>query len=299
MRFFWICIVVILLFGCNKTHKGEGDGTRHSISIDNERRRFQVYTPKSYDKSKEYPVMIALHGRYGNARNMAKMTGFNPLADEHEFIVVYPNGYKRSWNDGRGESPASVDNIDDVKFIQGIIGFLTANYAIDEDRLFVSGMSNGGFMAMRLACEMATTFRACISVTGSLAANFNCVPNSNVNILLFAGTDDELVPYGGGEVASSGSFSKGFEELLDFWGEQNACSDFTTEKLPKTTDDITEIEKLSYTNCADNTTCTLYKIINGGHTWSMGNNFFGENTTGVSSEEINASETIIAFCLDL
>lgn len=299
MKHLSLVLLVLLLFNCSRDYRGEGRSNRHSLQIDSERRSFRVYTPRDYDESKLYPVMLALHGRYGNPRNMAKMTKFNPIADERGFIVVYPSGYRRSWNDGRGEGPAAENNIDDVKFMKGIIGFLTANYAIDDERMFVSGMSNGGFMAMRLACEMSATFSAFISVTGSLAADFDCFPSTSTNLMIFAGTADNLVPYEGGEVASSGSFSIGFEELISFWGEQNTCVDFESIMLPKTTDDETSVEKLIYKNCDSNTKSILYKINNGGHTWPMGNNFFGENTTGINSEEINTSLTIVDFCLGL
>lgn len=299
MKVLSLILVSIFVFSCNREHIGEGKSNNYSFNIDDENRRFTVYSPSNFDANKEYPVMFALHGRYGNPRNMAKMTNFNPLADEQEFLVVYPRGFRRSWNDGRGEGPAAENDIDDVKFMKGIIGFLKANYPIDENKLFVSGMSNGGFMTMRLACEMSKTFKAFISVTGSLAKEFDCNPVNPVNLMLIAGTDDDLVPYNGGEVASSETFSIGFKDLLNFWGSINNCSSFNEEKLPQNHDDGTSVIKFTYKGCDNDVQNILYKINNGGHTWSSGNNFFGEGTTGVNSKELNASEEIMSFCLSL
>lgn len=299
MKIFYSFLFLTLVFSCNREHTGEGKNNNYSLSIDSRNRSFTVYSPMNFDENKEYPVLLALHGRYGNPKNMAKMTNFNPLADEHDFLIVYPKGFRRSWNDGRGEGPAAENDIDDVKFMKGIVGFLKANYPINENKLFVSGMSNGGFMTMRLACEMSETFKAFISVTGSLSTDFDCNPSTPINLMLIAGTDDELVPYNGGEVASSESFSIGFKDLLNNWSEINNCTNFTEENLPQNHDDGTSVIKFTHKDCDNDVENILYQINNGGHTWPSGNNFFGENTTGINSKELNASEEIISFCLSL
>jgi polyhydroxybutyrate depolymerase len=228
---------------------------------------------------------------------MAKSTLFSPLADEYEYIVVYPDGYEKSWNDGRGEGPAAEEGIDDVQFIETLIDEIQKEYTIDSKKIYATGMSNGGFMAMRLACELDDKIAAFSSVTGSLSDQYNCEPSRSVPILLIAGTDDELVPYEGGEVANSGTTSLAFDSLLGFWGANNDCSNFEITALPSTKDDGTQIEKMLYSNCENDKSCLLFKVINGGHTWPSGESFFGSDVVGLTSTEIMASREIVEFSL--
>lgn len=290
-------LILLVFIGCNREFKGDGDNMRKSISVDGVKRSFRIYLPSNYDESKSYPLLIAMHGRYGNSKNMAKSTLFSPLADEYGVIVVYPNGFKKSWNDGRGDGPAAEENIDDVKFIDMLINNLADNYSVNENKVYATGMSNGGFMAMRLACELNHKIAAFSSVTGTFSDQIDCTPDRSVPILLIAGTKDELVPYEGGEVANSGTTALGFQELLDFWATNNDCANFEETQLPETTEDGTQIEILKYSDCMNDKHCMLFKVINGGHTWPSGENFFGSDEVGITSQEINASREILEFSL--
>ena len=291
-----IVIAFIFLFiACNREFKGDGDTNRHNLIHDDEKRRFHVYLPKNFDESKKYPVIIALHGRYGNARKMPEMTNLNLIADEKELIIVYPNGYKRSWNDGREHGPAAEKGIDDVGFIAKLITFMNEKYPVSKKQFYAVGMSNGGFMTMRLACQLNHKIAAFASVTGGLSDDFNCQPGKHIPIMLVAGTDDPLVPYNGGTVANSNSKTIGFEDLLNFWGENNSCNNLIIEQLPIIKDDGIRAEKWSYDDC--DPTCVLFKMIGAGHTWPSGGNFLNEEHVGKPSYEIDASREIVDFFL--
>lgn len=297
MKWLVISVLFFLFVGCQREFKGEGKNTRKKITVNGECRTYRLYLPETYDSSKNYPLLIAMHGRYGNSKNMAKSTLFSPLADEFGFIVVYPDGYEKSWNDGRGEGPAAEKGIDDVQFIETLIETIQNEHTINPKRIYATGMSNGGFMAMRLACELNDKIAAFSSVTGSLSDQLDCQPNRSVPVLLIAGTADDLVPYDGGEVANSGTLALGFDSLIGFWGANNECLDFEITALQSTKDDGTQVEKIEYSNCEKDKSCLLFKVINGGHTWPSGENFFGSKVVGLTSTEIIASREIVEFSL--
>jgi polyhydroxybutyrate depolymerase len=208
-------------------------------------------------------------------------------------LVVMRDSKEFTFIDGICE----VNNIDDVKFIEALIAELEGKHNVDEKRIYATGMSNGGFMAMRLAWELNHKIAAFSSVTGSFSDQFDCQPDRSVPVLLIAGTKDDLVPFNGGEVANSGTTALGFDSLIGFWGANNECVDYEITELPSTKDDGTSIELIKYSNCTDDKQCVLFKVINGGHTWPSGENFFGSNVVGLTSQEINASREIMEFSL--
>jgi len=292
-------IILLLLFGysCNREFKGEGQTRKDTFTYEGEKRKFRIYFPESYNKNELHPVVIALHGRFGRGKQMEKSSLFNPVADENNVIMVYPDGYKKSWNDGRGEGPAADENIDDVGFINALINLVIGDYAVDDSRIYVCGMSNGGFMSMRLAHELEDRIAAFGSVTGSLGTNYNGTLDHAVPVMLIAGTKDPLVPYEGGEVADSGTESRGFEDLLEYYAANNGCDSLYVSDLPQVNDDGVNTEKWMYSNCDNDVQCILFKNIGAGHTWPGGNSVLWENTVGKESSEINASRELMNFFL--
>jgi polyhydroxybutyrate depolymerase len=297
MRYIILVLLLLVGFGCNREFKGEGKSSRDSFTFDGEKRKFRVYLPEDYDENELHPVVIALHGRLGRGRQIEKSSLFNPIADENNVIMVYPDGYKRSWNDGRGEGPAADDNIDDVGFINALINLIIGDYGVDDSRIYVCGMSNGGFMSMRLAHELNNRIAAFGSVTGSLGVNYNGTLDQPVPVMLIAGTEDPLVPYTGGEVADSDTYSIGFEDLLEYYASNNACTTLNVEELPEVNDDGINTEKWTYTDCDNNAKCILFKNKGAGHTWPSGKSSLGENTVGKESSEIDASRELMNFFL--
>lgn len=287
----------ILISSCKREFKGEGKINREWIKVDGERRKFKVYYPQNFDENKLYPTVIAMHGRFGNSRNTQKLMMLNPIADEMGFIIVYPDGYKRSWNDGRPDAgPASEDGINDVKFISELIDYLIEDFSVHPDSIYATGMSNGGFMSMRLACELNDKIAAFSTVTGSISADFEewCDPQKSVPVMLIAGTVDPLVPYNGGGVGKNNTQVLGFEELFDFWGNHNQCFNAQTTALPDQFDDQTTVEKMYYDSCSE-ASVILFKVIGGGHTWPSGGQYLNEDNVGVISEEIDASKEMLQF----
>lgn len=288
---------VVLGQSCDSEFKGEGKTKKQSFTFDGEKRKLRVYLPENYDENAIHPVVIALHGRFGDGKQMEKSSLFNPIADENNVIMVYPDGYEKSWNDGRGEGPAADDNIDDIGFVDALINLIIGDYSVDDSRIYVCGMSNGGFMSMSLAHELPHRIAAFGTVTGALGVDYNASLNQSVPVMLIAGTEDPLVPYSGGDVADTGTSSVGFEDLLEYFATNNDCSNLNVQGLPQVNDDGVNTEKWVYSDCMDEARCVLFKNIGAGHTWPSGDSKLGENVVGKESSEIDASRELMNFFL--
>ena len=230
-------------------------------------------------------------------------SGFHRLANQDGFIVVYPQGLDQHWIDGRDvNADEHRDGTDDVRFFAALIDHLASTHTIDRSRVYATGISNGGMMSLRLACDLANQITAVAIVTGSmwdeLAAT--CTPPRPVPILILNGTDDPLVRWDGGDVTIFGK-SRGevwsTEDTVAFWREHNRCpADAQISTLPDLNpDDHTRVTHTVYGPCADETTVALYTIEGGGHTWPGGAQYLHHWLIGRTSREIDANTVIWSF----
>jgi len=268
-------------------------------------RTYKVYYPLDEHREKSLPILFAIHGGGGTAQNLINFTRnrFNELADTDGFIVVYPEGFEKSWNDGRdvkGVVTAWDEDIDDVGFIVDIIDRLDEDLDIDRTRIFTTGISNGGFMSSRLLCDRSDLFRGGAIVTASLATSYvsNCQPSSPNSVLVMNGTDDPLVPYNGGQVVVFGQ-ERGevlsTDAYMQFLANLNGCDTIPSiTDLPDIEDDGTFVQIYDYDNCSSSK-LQLYRIEGGGHTWPGGIDFLGEGLVGLTSREFDACDVIWAF----
>ncbi|MGB1206857.1 MAG: T9SS type A sorting domain-containing protein [Chitinophagales bacterium] len=225
-------------------------------------RNYRVYLPTNYDDFAQLPLVINMHGLGSNALEQQLYSSFNNVADTSNFIVVYPNGIDNTWNVGFGD-PNVVTN--DVGFISALIDTLSANYKVDLNRVYSTGMSMGGYMTYHLACTLNDRIAAFASVTGMMAKPLlnNCTPDSTIPVLQIHGTEDPTVPYNGSVYATS------VDEAMTFWANHNNCigENIVTE-LPDTEDEGSTVTKIEYTVCDEDVEVTLYRINGGGHTWA-------------------------------
>lgn len=211
--------------------------------------------------AKPLPVVIALHGGADTMYGYEKKTGFDKLADEHGFLAVYPNGIAFSWNAGQCCGPAKVANTDDTGFVDKLIDRLTGSGLADPKRVYVTGFSNGGGLAYRLACEGPGKIAAIGVVSAALA--MTCKPDHPVSVMVWHGTADPGVPYnGGGRI--DWNVPKPFPPVshaIDFW---------------RKTDDLPAPHKPAYDRCqstgkgGNGTEVVLCKVQGGGHAYPAG-----------------------------
>jgi polyhydroxybutyrate depolymerase len=232
---------------------------------------------------------------------MDKFTGgLNPVADREGFIVAYPDGVDKQWNDGREIFAAA--NIDDVGFLSTLIDHIARRYNIDPGRVYATGISNGGLMSFRLACDLSEKVTAVAAVTAALSDDLlrHCSPSQPVSVLLINGTQDPLVPWGGGQI-KVGRQERGTvistPDSIQFWVTQNHCwgPPNVSWEPDVNLKDGTRVRREAYEGCRDGTEVVLYAVEGGGHTWPGGQQYLPKSLIGRTSRDIDANELIWHF----
>ena len=177
---------------------------RFKFMHDGIEREYLVHVPKSY-RGKPTPMLLALHGGGGDADYQADDSKYGLIGKSEQagFIAVFPNGYSRfksgilaTWNAGGCCAGAQKNNIDDVGFLRDVIHRMEKQASIDPKRIFATGMSNGGMMSWRLACEVPE-IRAIAPVAGT-DNTAECRPSHPVPVIEFHAVNDEMVNFRGG-----------------------------------------------------------------------------------------------------
>lgn len=269
-------------------------------------RMFLLYQPEIKKTQSTIPLLIFIHGGGGSARSSVKLTEnrFNELADKDGFLVAYAQAVDKNWNDGRkGDFAEAIEeNIDDVGYFRKLIKMVSENFMVDTNQIYACGISNGGFMTARLACEMNTQIKAVAIVSATMSEDFSlrCHPQHLPRLLVMNGTADPLVPYNGGEVTvfrQTRGKVIATDALVSFWCNTDHCNENPeVSSLPDLdTEDGTRVEKQIYRNNESNNEVVLYKIIGGGHSWPGGYEFFSERLVGKTCRDINACDEIWEF----
>jgi polyhydroxybutyrate depolymerase len=255
-------------------------------------REYRLYVPAIYTRtSGAVPLLLNLHG-YGSDNLQQENYGdFRPIADTANFLVVHPNGTidganNRNWNTfgPRGTG------VDDVAFLSTLIDTLARRYRIDPNRVYSTGMSNGGFMSYELACQLGNRIAAIASVTGSMTAGrlAGCTSGRPVPVLEIHGTADNTVPYAGGTALQFVAIPT----LLSSWVQRNGCNPMpVVTAVPdiNTTDGCTA-ERSVWSGGRNGSVVEHFRIIGGGHTWP-GAAF----VIGVTNQDISASREAWRF----
>ena len=259
-----------------------------TITHDGLDRQYILYVPGSYTPGTRAPLVLNFHGYGSNALEQMFYGDFRPIADTAGFLIVHPQGTLdllggTHWNVGWGAS-----SVDDVGFTIALIDSLSAMYHIDPERIYSTGMSNGGFFSYKLACELSERIAAIASVTGSMNINqtVTCAPEHPMPVMEIHGTADSTVQYDGTFLFAS------IESVLEYWVGFNACDTTPIVEQLEDTDpnDGCTVEHQRYPNGTLGAEVEHFKIINGGHTWP-GSAFI----IGVTNQDMDASQEIWRF----
>lgn len=271
------------------------------LVVNEEAHSYVLHVPPELDLNQQVPLLLVLHGGGDSAWQMRRYADFDRIADHEGFIVVYPQGTENRWNDGRVFDGATLES-DDVEFIAALIEHLLAEYNIDPEHVYITGMSNGGFMAFRLGCELSDRIAgiAPVTATFSLELAAVCAPAYPLKVLIINGTGDPVVPYEGGEVRGP-LFGQprgqihATDDTLYFWAQHNRCADNPDISLEPDTSptDGSYIETWTFTDCE--APVKLYSIIGGGHTWPGAAQQFPVAVMGRVNRDFHASEVIWTF----
>jgi polyhydroxybutyrate depolymerase len=231
-------------------------------------RMHKVYLPANF--SDNSPLVLNLHGYTSNAFQQVFYTNMNAVAEENDFVVVFPDGTTDQYGITFWNSEILGESVNDLGYLEALIDSMILNYNIDPNRVYMCGMSNGGFMSYYSACELSDRIAAIASVTGTMnnAILDNCNPERAVPVLEIHGTADGTVPYNG--ASSTGSFQTmmPIEEVVDFWVNHNNCmleSELELEDI--STSDMSTVTHFKYTGRDNGSSVEHYRINEGGHTW--------------------------------
>jgi len=255
-----------------------------SIMHDNMQRDYILYVPAMYNASNPTPLVFNFHGYTSNANSQMWYGDFRSIADTAGFIIAHPMGSLDNsgithWNVGWGSS-----TVDDIGFTAALIDSLSTNYNINQDRIYSTGMSNGGYFSYHLACNLSAKIAAIASVTGAMSQYTQtiCNPSHSTPVMEIHGTADLTVAFN--DIVSG----------LGYWRSYNNCNSIAdTTIIPDLVlGDGSTVEHIVFDNGDNNVTTELFKVINGGHTWP-GSNF--PNSNGITNYDINASVEIWKF----
>lgn len=265
------------------------DTTNGRLITSGEERRYLLYVPESYDPSTPVPLVISLHGFAQWPAHQSQLTGWTELADQYGFIVVHPGGlgFPKRW---RTEIQADGAPSPDVIFISDLIDQLERDYSIDPDRIYVNGLSNGGGMSSLLACELSDRVAAMGSVAGAYTFSWDDCPSTQpVPAIIFHGTADPIVPYGGGLAGDSRFIFPPISSWVAELAMHNGC-DSTPIDIPASGD----IGGIRFENCAEDAEVIFYTIDGGGHSWP-GGGYLPEFLVGTTTHDIDATRVMWDF----
>ncbi len=281
----WLLVFVIPgLNGCKPPSPQGGYDTglfRRYLDVDGTMRRYAVYIPENIENI-SVPLVFELHGGGVYIEDMTGESGHKTpyklwmeLAEREKFIVVYPEGLngaygKPTWNDCRADSRVS-SMADDVRFIDLLIEEISSQYRINRDKIYVSGTSNGGFMAQRLGIELHDKIAAVASVVASKPAVSECSDPLALPVLFMFGTDDNHMPYDGGYLGNPPNPEHGSvtpaEECIAYWVHINRTDTIPVYHLYPDLDpnDGGRVERFVYGDGINGAEVVFYKLNGAGH----------------------------------
>ena len=276
-----------------------GDYT-FSIVHDGLTRMYRVHVPQIYSAATPVPLVLAFHGGGGDMNYQATDKNYGQISksETEGFIVVFPNGFSKlnsgkfaTWDAGTCCASARDQNVDDVGFVRKIIGNVTSQLNIDHNQIYATGMSNGGMLTYRLACEMSDTFKAIASVAGTDNTT-SCAPKAPISVLHIHAKNDDRVLYNGG----AGKKFRDMSKVTDFnsvpatiskWVKLNGCNS-TPQRVLDTPGAFCD----KYSQCQGNVEVQLCVTETGGHSWPGGTKTRGNEPT---SRAISANDVMWAF----
>ena len=242
-------------------------------------RPFSLEVPRGYTKSTPVPLVVALHGYSSSGGDFVNWTGLARQADDRGFLLAYPDGTKdaqgeRFWNATAACCDFQASGVDDSGYLSKVISTVEKQYAVDTSRVYVVGHSNGGFMALRMACEHADQVTAVVSIAGEMTDDpSTCKPARKVTVLQLQGDEDGTIHYDGGDGATGAHYPGAVQTVQD-WRTLDACG--ATSTAGPSVDLVgnlrgTETDETSW-SCADGTQVDLWTMHHADHVpqWSTG-----------------------------
>ena len=249
-------------------------------------RTYQLYVPQAYDGTRPVPVVFEFHGYGSNAAQQVVYGDFRPQADRDDFLIVAPDGQDKGGRHFNLTGEAGLQN--DIQMVGSLLDLIEAQFCVDPQRVYSTGMSDGGAMSAVLACVSADRFAAFAPVAVVLYPTV-CDNTRHLAFMGFSGTADPIVPFEGGAVRCCGMpVLPAPSDAMANWGKHNGCdSNFTEDRIGS------EVRRRTWNNCQDGSAVVFYIVDGGGHTWP--GSAIPVSRLGLTTTQVNASQTIWDF----
>jgi polyhydroxybutyrate depolymerase len=250
----------------------------HERSLDHDglTRAYTIHVPAGLDSQQPAPLLLNMHGYLSNPIQQAQWSEMNETAGPRGWITVYPTGTNNSWNAGLCCGQAVSDGVDDVGFLLAVVESVASELCIDPDRVHATGMSNGGYISHRLACEAADVFASVAPVAGALGIA-DCAPTRPISVLAFHGVQDPLVSY-----ASD-------QQSMQAWAVVDGC-DSNSEQI-----DFDGGDHRIWSGCNDDVAVEFYTLDPMGHCWPSGWDVYCFAFLGPQSNAVDANTLMLDF----
>lgn len=271
-----IALAAVLLAACTGTSADpvpvrDLAGTTEVLEVDG--RPFRVQVPSAYDGARPVPLMLALHGWGSSGPRVAGQLGVSGVTEQRGWLLALPDGTvdsqgRRFWNASAACCNADAVDVDDVGYLTDVVAAVSERFVVDPARVYVAGVSNGGFMAHRLACERADLVSAVVAIAGTTAAGEDrCAPSRGVSVLQVHGTADGIVDYDGGELLPGWSYVSA-PDAVAAWRDRGGCAPAAREGAPLdavATLAGAETTRATWRGCADRSVVSLWTVAGGTH----------------------------------
>lgn len=230
-------------------------------------RSYRVHAPAGYDPATPVPLVMALHPYPGDGQEMSALSGLDDVAAREGFLVAYPDGI-----DGGFNAFVCCGDADDVGYLEALTEHLVQEWSVDPDRVYLTGVSNGGDLSFRAAVEAPGVFAAIGAVSGGFigarAAEADYAPTSPVSVITFIGSQDR--------------YAAQFEAGVQAWRERLGCAEVGPSP-ERPAGDVT----LNQSRCADGSDVSVYVVDGMGHAWpGLQTGPLAAPNTGVQATEL-------------
>lgn len=271
--------------GSSSTESAGGDEPAvvwRDLRVDGAARRYRLYTPPVLDDARAIALVVALHGSENSVDSFVEATELDDAADAHSFVVAYPEGTSLLWNGGFCCTSGRGSAAGDVRFLEQVIADVSGSRRIDPARVYAVGVSGGGVMAYRLACDRPELVAGVVSVSGAMSDD-PCDSSRPVSVMEIHGTADGIVPYGGGRVQGGATApALPAPAVVAGWAARNGCAGEPLRQV----DGLVTTE--TWSGCANSTTTRLVTVEGGSHNWYS-------TVYGLPNGAIDATAAVVDF----
>ncbi len=282
------CLIMLCLFTLMPHASAD------TIRVNGVERSYILEAPVS---AKNAPLIVALHGGGGSDKQLRRSTGLSPAANAQGVIVVYPNAVAKNWNDGRlNLRKQLVHEGDDVGFLTALVNDLVARGLVDPKRVVFAGISNGGMMAFKMACDSGLGIYGVAAIAANIPEPLDCT-GARPRLLNIVGTEDKFVPMAGGYVwgsARRGAVKSAADTFAIFLKAQG-CTGTRKTMMPDRVDDGMQSSLITGVGCSVSLIAQI-TVTGGGHAWAGASGPL-EFITGKPTMDFSATEMVVRFAV--